>query len=65
MKLTLGEKLFLGPPALVLVVIVVDATYAWTAQTWLRITFEFVSGYFMWTVWENRHVFRRPHEHTD
>ena len=65
MKLTLGEKLFLGPPALVLVAIVVDATHAWSAQTWLYYVSEFISGYFMWTVWENRHVFRRPHEHTN
>ncbi len=65
MKLTLGEKLFLGPPALVLIVLVVDATHVWTYAMWFRVVSEFISGYFMWTIWENRHVFRRPHEHTN
>lgn len=65
MKLTLGEKLFLGPPTLVLIVLVVDATHTWTAQAWLHYASEFISGYLMWTIWENRHVFRRPHEHTN
>ena len=65
MKLSLGEKILLGIPALVLIALVVDATSAWTLQTWFTLGSEFVSGYFMWIFWENRHRLRNPHEHTD
>ena len=65
MKMTLGEKIFVGIPACVLLVLVVDATHAWTYATWFKAVTEFISGYFMWTVWENRDAFRRPCEHTN
>lgn len=65
MKLTLGEMLFVGIPTCIVLLIVTDATYLWTWQKWTTMSYEFISGYFTWVIWENRHVFRNPHGHTN
>lgn len=58
--MTLGEKLFVGIPACILSIIVVDATWSWTVNDWITVCYQFSSGYLMWTIWENRHNLRNP-----
>lgn len=65
MKLTLGEKLFAIIPGCVLLLIVVDATWTWTSEQWFAVCYEFVSGYILWIIWENRHTLRNQHGHAD
>jgi len=66
MKLTLGEKIFVSIPTCVILVIVVDATSIWTMNDWLYIANEIVGGWFMYTVWSNRHKLRSmSHGHID
>ena len=59
--MTLGEKLFVGIPACIVLLIVVDATWNWSLMKWMNVCYQFTSGYLMWIIWENRHNFRRPH----
>ena len=66
MKLTLGEKTFVGIPACVILIIVVDAVSIWTMNDWLYVANDTLGGWFMYTVWDNRHKLRSMSRgHTD
>jgi hypothetical protein len=59
--MTLGEKIFVGIPACIILLLLVDATWSWTVDTWIGVFYEFTSGYLMWIIWDNRHSLRNHH----
>jgi hypothetical protein len=53
------DRLIIGTAIGILVLFFIEFILATPGTTLLRMSFEFFSGYFAWTIWENRHSLRK------
>jgi len=72
--MTLGEKLFVGIPACIVVLLAVDQIYTYDTpiemyiiafsrlswHAWTQLIYGLLSGYLTLIIWENRHNLRNP-----
>ncbi len=57
--LSLLDRAIIGTAGLVVAMFILEFILATPAQVLLRLSFEFFSGYFMWTIWENRRSLKK------
>lgn len=60
MSLSLSEKLFVIPPMIIVLVLVIDAIYMMSYAQQTKLLYDVVSTWFMWICWDNRHTLRNP-----
>lgn len=60
---TVLEYLLVGGSSAILFMFLIEFILATPGTTLLRLSFEFFSGYFAWTIWENRHSLKKRRCH--
>lgn len=53
------EYLLVGGSGAILLMFIIEFILATPGATLLRMSFELFSGYFAWTIWENRHSLKK------
>lgn len=57
------EYLLVGGSGVILLMFLIEFILATPGATLLRMSFEFFSGYFAWTIWENRQSLKQRRCH--